>query len=50
MLFDRKEIISIFKEYFRDIFKFELPATYEMYFYRSYGVIIVKNNGETMSR
>ena len=45
---DRKEIISIFKEYFRDIFKFKLPATYDMYFYRSYGVIIVKNNGETI--
>jgi hypothetical protein len=45
---ERKEIIALFKEYFSDIFKFELPATYDMYFYRSYGVLIVKNNGETI--
>ena len=44
---ERKEIIAIFKEYFSDIFKFELPAIYVMYFYRSYGLVIVKNNGET---
>lgn len=45
---ERKEIIVIFKEYFSDIFKFELPATYDLYFYRSYGLVIVKNNGETI--
>ena len=45
---ERKEIIAIFKEYFGDIFKFILPATYDMYFYRSFGLTIVKNNGETI--
>jgi hypothetical protein len=45
---ERKEIIAIFKEYFGDIFKFILPATYDMYFYRSFGLTIVKTNGETI--
>jgi len=45
---ERKEIISIFKEYFGDIFKFILPAIYDMYFYRSIGLTIIKNNGETI--
>ena len=45
---ERKEITSLFKEYFGDIFKFELPATYNMYFYRSFGLTIVKKNGETI--
>ena len=45
---ERKEIITIFKEYFGDIFKFELPSRYDMYFYRSFGLTIVKNNGETI--
>lgn len=44
----KKEIITTFKEYYGDIFKFELPAIYVMYFYRSYGLVIVKNNGETI--
>jgi hypothetical protein len=45
---ERKEIIAIFKEYFGDIFKFILPVIYDMYFYRSFGLTIVKNNGETI--
>ena len=42
----RNEIITIFKEYFDDIYKFELPATYNMYFYRSFGLTLLKKNGE----
>ena len=45
---ERKKIIAIFKEYFGNIFKFILPAIYDMYFYRSFGLVIVKNNGETI--
>lgn len=43
---EKKEITSLFKEYFGDIFKFILPATYNMYFYRAFGLTIVKHNGE----
>ena len=43
---ERKEKIKIFKEYFSDIFKFELPTTFKMNFYRSLGVTIVKGNEE----
>jgi hypothetical protein len=47
-ILEKKEITSLFKEYFGDIFKFELPATYDMYFYRSFGLTIVKKNRETI--
>jgi hypothetical protein len=43
---ENKEKIAIFNKYFGDIFKFELPVTYNMYFYRSFGLTIVKSNGE----
>lgn len=38
--------ITTFNEYYDDIFKFELPVAYNMYFYRSFGLTIVKHNGE----
>ena len=44
----KMEITSLYKYYYGDIFKFELPATYNMYFYRSLGLTIVKNNGVTI--
>jgi len=45
---ETKGTISTFKDYFGDIFKFELPVRYNMYFYRSLGLIIVKKNGEAI--
>ena len=47
-ILEKNKITSLFKHYFGDIFKFILPATYDMYFYRSFGLTIVKNNGETI--
>lgn len=44
---EKKEIIKIYKEYFGDIFKFELPEIYNMHFYRSFGLNIIKRNGKT---
>lgn len=44
----KKEIVLLFEEYFGDIFKFKLPSSYNMYFYRSFGLTLVKNNGETL--
>lgn len=39
---EKKQIISLFDDYFCDIFKFILPIKYNMYFFRSHGLTIVK--------
>jgi len=34
---------TTFTEHYDDIDKFKLPTQYDMYFYRSYGVIVVES-------
>ena len=44
----RKIKKSKFEKYYDDIFKYNLPLKYEMCFYRSQGVILIKNNGDVI--
>jgi hypothetical protein len=42
----RNKIVSLFAEYYDDVYKFVLPQKYLMTFYRSLGLIVIKNKIE----